>query len=145
MSMWCHTYWHCKRRTSKFLKMSSMLVCSLNNFFCFISMQIIKHLHNTKYFWEAFHKCCPTFIWVWSLQCWLLKISSQQFFNSIIVVEIGEYFAHTQCAFGKHLTNIILVSFQFHFWSWEWCWKVLSNKHNKTRTIKEFCYCQVGN
>lgn len=36
MSMWCHTYWHCKRRTSKFLKMSSMLVCSLHNFFCFI-------------------------------------------------------------------------------------------------------------
>jgi hypothetical protein len=36
MSMWRHTYWHCKRRTSKFLKMSSMLVCSLHNFFCFI-------------------------------------------------------------------------------------------------------------
>jgi hypothetical protein len=31
-------------------------------FVSFLVVQIIKHLHNTKYFWEAFHNCCPTFI-----------------------------------------------------------------------------------
>jgi hypothetical protein len=79
MSMWCHTYWHCKRRTSKFLKMSSMLVCSLHNFVCFIlSCANYKTFAQHKStFGKHFTNVALLSFQFWSLQCWIFKISSE--------------------------------------------------------------------
>jgi hypothetical protein len=86
-------------------------------FVSFLIVQSIKHLHNTKYFWEAFHKCCPTFTSISIFAMLNFKKFLRTFFNLIIVVQIGEYFTHTMClweALDKYYSSFNPISFFDH-------------------------------
>lgn len=119
MSMWCHTYWHCKRRTSKFLKMSSMLVCSLHKFVClFVCCANYKTFAQHKVLLGSISQMLPYFHFNFDLcNVEFLKFPHNKFFILIIVVQIGEYFAHTMClweAFDKYYSSFIPISFFYH-------------------------------
>lgn len=108
-------------------------------FVSFLIVRIIKHLHNTKYFWEPFHKCCPTFISIFIFAMLNFKIFLTTIFNLIIVVQIGEYFAHTIClweAFDKYYSSFIPISFFDHESNVEKSFLTSTkNKNNKKKLL----------